>query len=258
MHIEFENVKKYRENFTLSIPNIHIEQGEVLGVIGNNGAGKSTMIQLLLDLVNPAEGVILRYRDGELEKSLKEWKKEVGFVFDDLSIYDDMHMSLLSSFLSGVYPTWDEDYFFSLLNHFEVDKKKKVKKFSRGMRMKAGIAVALAHRPQLLILDEPNSGLDTKSRKQVISLLKKENIDSGTTIIFSSHILSDMEQLATSVWLMDKGEVLIHGNVEELEKNHSVSEDGTVYATAEDGVRKATLEDLHDYYLGRDMNDEFN
>lgn len=123
--------------------------------------------------------------------------------------------------------------------------------------MKAGISAALAHHPELLIMDEPNSGLDTKSRKQVISLLKKVNNESNTTIIFSSHILSDMEELATSVWLMENGQVLIHGTVEELKNNHSVSENGSVHATSDTGVRKATLEDLHDYYLD-DLDDEIN
>lgn len=255
INLQFEEVIKQRDQFMLKIPRIMIEKGEILGVIGNNGAGKSTMIQLILGLIKPTSGSIYRYMDGELAPSLQDWKRDVGFVFDDLSVYEDLHLTSLSLFLSEVYPGWDNAYFFSLLDKFDLDAKKKVKKFSRGMRMKAGIAVALAHHPKLLLLDEPTSGLDTKSRKQMIALLKKEHENSGTTIIFSSHILSDMEQLATSVWLMDKGEILLHGDVEELQMNHAVSENGVIQKEPEfkEGMRRATLEELHDYYLGGDV-----
>ncbi|WP_100013108.1 ABC transporter ATP-binding protein [Lentibacillus sediminis] len=255
INLQFEEVTKQRDQFMLRIPGIAIEQGEILGVIGNNGAGKSTMIQLVLGLIQPTSGDIYRYIEGELAPSLQDWKREVGFVFDDLSVYEDLHLTRLSSFLGEIYPDWDDTFFFSLLEKFEVDAKKKIKKFSRGMRMKAGIAAALAHHPKLLLLDEPTSGLDTKSRKQMIALLKKEHENNGTTIIFSSHILSDMEQLASSVWLMDKGEILISGAVEELQANHAVAEDGTIHkeTASQEGVRTATLEELHDYYLGGDV-----
>ncbi|WP_066185692.1 MULTISPECIES: ABC transporter ATP-binding protein [Gracilibacillus] len=254
--LQLEQVTKQRDQFMLKIPGITVEKGEILGIIGNNGAGKSTMIQLVLGLIRPTSGAIYRYIEGNLASSLQEWKRDVGFVFDDLSVYDDLHLSKLSALLSEVYTGWDEAYFFSMLHTFEVDAKKKVKKLSRGMRMKAGIAVALAHHPKLLLLDEPTSGLDTKSRKQMIALLKKEHKNSGTTIIFSSHILSDMEQLATTVWLMDKGEILLHGAVEELQANHVVADDGTIHkdAVSKEGMKRATLEDLHDYYLGGDVD----
>lgn len=255
VNLQFEEVTKQRDQFILKIPGMTVEKGEILGVIGNNGAGKSTMIQLVLGLIQPTSGEIYRYMEGEPAPSLKDWKCDVGFVFDDLSVYEDLHLTRLSSFLGEVYPDWDNAYFFTLLEKFEVEAKKKIKKLSRGMRMKAGIAEALAHHPKLLLLDEPTSGLDTKSRKQMIALLKKEHENNGTTIIFSSHILSDMEQLATSVWLMDKGEILISGPVEELQANHAVYEDGTIHkeAASNGGMRPATLEELHDYYLGGDV-----
>lgn len=255
VNLKFEEVTKQRDEFMLKIPGMTVEKGEILGVIGNNGAGKSTMIQLVLGLIQPTSGEINRYIEGELAPSLQDWKRDVGFVFDDLSVYEDLHLTRLSAFLSEVYPDWDDAYFFSLLDKFEVSTKKKIKKFSRGMRMKAGITAALAHHPKLLLLDEPTSGLDTKSRKQMIALLQKEHENNGTTIIFSSHILSDMEQLATSVWLMDKGEILLHGAVEELQANHAVAEDGTIHKeiASNEGMRHATLEELHDYYLGGDV-----
>ncbi|QQK77406.1 ABC transporter ATP-binding protein [Salicibibacter cibarius] len=252
--LEFNEVTKKRDQFTLSLPGHAIEKGEILGVIGNNGAGKSTMIQLVLGLIRPTSGNIHRYTDKGAATSMQEWKQTVGFVFDDLSVYDDMHATKLASFLSEVYTGWDDTYFFSLLDQFEVDKKKKVKTFSRGMRMKTGIATALAHHPEMLLLDEPTSGLDTKSRKQMIALLNEENKKRGTTIIFSSHILADMEQLASSIWLMDKGEILAHGLVEKLRENHAVAADGTIHKgkPEEEGSKQAALEDLHDYYLGGD------
>jgi|SRR5699024_4509833 len=251
-HLRFDNVEKQRDRFTLRIPDIEINQGDVLGVIGNNGAGKSTMIQLVLGLILQTKGTIFRYAGEKVENTLHEWKKDVGFVFDDLSVYDDLNMKLLSKFLGEVYPTWEESYFFSLLEQFHIDPKKKVKNFSRGMRMKAGIASALAHRPKLLILDEPTSGLDTKSRKQMIRLLKETNEKEGTTVIFSSHILADMEQLATSVWFMDEGEILLHGSIDELRANHAVDGNGRIQVNSQEGVKQATLDDLHDYYLGGD------
>ncbi|WP_373893170.1 ABC transporter ATP-binding protein [Virgibacillus natechei] len=255
VNLQFVEVTKQRDDFILKIPEMTVEKGEILGVIGNNGAGKSTMIQLVLGLIQPTKGEINRYMDGDVAPSLKDWKRDVGFVFDDLSVYDDLHLTRLSTFLSEVYPDWDDSYFFSLLGKFDVDAKKKIKKFSRGMRMKAGIAAALAHHPKLLILDEPTSGLDTKSRKQMIALLQKEHENNGTTIIFSSHILSDMEQLATSVWLMDKGEILLYGDVEDLQASHAVDENATIHkeTASKEGMRQATLEDLHDYYLGGDI-----
>ncbi|QQK81219.1 ABC transporter ATP-binding protein [Salicibibacter cibi] len=256
MSLEFDEVTKKRDQFILSLPGQVIEKGEILGVIGNNGAGKSTMIQLVLGLIRPTSGNIYRHTDQGAAMSMQEWKQTVGFVFDDLSVYDDMHALKLSSFLSEVYSGWDDMYFFSLLDQFDVDKKKKVKTYSRGMRMKTGIAVALAHHPEVLVLDEPTSGLDTKSRKQMIALLNEENKKRGTTIIFSSHILDDMEQLATTIWLMEKGEILAHGPVDKMRENHAVAADGTIHKKKpeeEEGLKQATLEDLHDYYLGGGM-----
>lgn len=249
VHLHFNEVTKQRDKFTLNIPGLTVEKGNILGIIGNNGAGKSTMIQLVLGLIQPTGGEIYRYMDGRVAPSLTAWKRDVGFVFDDLSVYEDLDLTKVSLLLSGIYLDWDNSYFFSLLNKFEVDAEKKVKKFSRGMRMKAGIAAALAHHPKILILDEPTSGLDTKSRKQMISFLQKEHENKGTTIILSSHILSDIEQIATSVWFMDKGEILVHGSVGDLKSNHAIAKE----TASPRGKRHVTLEELHDYYLGGDV-----
>ncbi|WP_042417956.1 ABC transporter ATP-binding protein [Geomicrobium sp. JCM 19038] len=252
-HLEFVSVRKSRGDFTLTLPDVSIKQGEILGVIGNNGAGKSTMMQLVLGLITTSEGEIRRYHDGVHIDEVGVWKKEIGFVFDDLLMYDDMKLKRLGKFLNEQYNHWDQHRYLDMLALYNVDPNKKIKKLSRGMKMKAGFAMALAHRPKLILLDEPTAGLDTKSRRQMVRLLKEAQSE-GTTIIFSSHILSDMEELAETVWLMDEGVVLAHGRVEELKEGFSKDENGRIIPTEKGNDEVISLEDLHDYYLGGELD----
>ncbi|MFB4159072.1 ABC transporter ATP-binding protein [Geomicrobium sp. JSM 1781026] len=248
-HIQFNQVVKKRGDFELNIPSITIQQGDMLGVIGNNGAGKTTMMQMVLGLLTLDSGELRRFHDGEEFHDVGKWKQDVGFVYDDLLMYDDMKLSRLGKFLSEQYHSWDDDHYRSMLEAYKVDETKKIKSLSRGMKMKAGFAMAMAHRPRLLMLDEPTAGLDQKSRRQMLRLLKEAN-EHGVTVIFSSHILGDMEELAGSVWLMDEGEVKAHGEVDDLKSRLGKDEEGNVIAKEDGSEDLVSLEDLHDFYLG--------
>lgn len=211
--IEVKDVSKELGHFRLKNISFLVEQGTVMGFIGQNGAGKSTTIKCLLNMLKITEGEIKllgkKHSDVEI-------KQRIGVVFDELHVPESLSSIELCNFYEDVYSNWDRTYFFDLLDRLDVSRFTKVSKLSRGMKMKLGLSLALAHHPKLLILDEPTSGLDPIVRDEVLDLLLDYMENPDHSILISSHILSDLEKIADSLTFIKNGEVLFSDNKDSL------------------------------------------
>lgn len=190
-------------SFTLGPVDLTLPGGAILGLIGENGAGKSTLIKCLLGILRPTEGTVARWT-------------EVGYVPDECPFSDVLKVSQLAAFLPGLYPAWDKALFEDYLTKFDLPRDKKVKELSRGMKMKLTIAVALAHRPRLLVLDEATSGLDPVVRDEILDVFLDFVCDDDHAILISSHITSDLEKLCDYVAYLHKGRLTVQGPKDEL------------------------------------------
>ena len=220
--IEIKNlVKGYDDNFQLGELNLDIPSGEIIGLIGENGAGKTTLIKSILD--------ILRINKGEIKifgKDIKNnetlIKEDIGVVLDNTFFPEVLNAKDIDSVMKSIYKSWDSKLYYDYLKEFNIPVTSIIKKLSKGMRKKLEIATALAHHPKLLILDEPTSGLDPVVRNEVLDIFLKFIADDEHTILFSTHITSDLEHIADEIVFIDKGKVLINKTRDEILDNYGI------------------------------------
>ena len=220
--IEIKNlVKRYDDNFQLGELNLDIPSGEIIGLIGENGAGKTTLIKSILD--------ILRINKGEIKifgKNIKSnenlIKEDIGVVLDNTFFPEVLNAKDIDSVMKSIYKSWDSKLYYTYLKEFNIPVTSIIKKLSKGMRKKLEIATALAHHPKLLILDEPTSGLDPVVRNEVLDIFLKFIADDEHTILFSTHITSDLEHIADEIVFIDKGKVLINKTRDEILDNYGI------------------------------------
>ena len=229
--IEVNRIYKKMGDFQLRDVSFSVEQGTVMGFIGQNGAGKTTTIKCILNLLKITTGNISIFRKNHAEQELAI-KEYIGVVFDELHVPNSLTAIDLDTFYGNVYKYWDRAYFFNLLERLDVSKYTKVKDLSRGMKMKLSLALALSHHPKLLILDEPTSGLDPVIRDEVLDILLEFMEDESHSILFSSHITSDLEKIADTITFIHKGEIIF-----------SESKDVLLYGY---GLWKGTVEQAKD------------
>lgn len=209
------NLQKSYAGFTLNIPDLSLERGYILGLVGQNGAGKSTLIKILLNLIYPDSGGVevlgMRHRDNEIAI-----KRRIGYVSENPEFYDDVNVEWMIRLVSQFYPTWSNTDCASYLKRFDLNPKKKVKELSKGMKVKLALLLALSHRPDLLILDEPTSGIDPIVRRELLEEIATVIRDEQRTVVFSSHITQDVEQIADYVAIVDRGMLLEYADKESL------------------------------------------
>ena len=205
--IEVKHIYKELGDFQLRDLSFNVEQGTVMGFIGQNGAGKTTTIKCILNSLKITTGNISVFGKNHAEHEL-DIKENIGVVFDELHVPDSLTAIDLDKFYGNVYKRWDRSYFFNLLERLDVSKYTKVKDLSRGMKMKLSLALALSHHPKLLILDEPTSGLDPIIRDEVLDILLGFMEDESHSILFSSHITTDLEKIADTIMFIHKGEIV--------------------------------------------------
>ena len=218
--IEINNLVKQFDNFKLGPINLTIPKGTIVGYIGQNGAGKSTTIKLLLGLLNKDSGEI-KILD-EINPSSVGLKDKLGIVFDDLLVPEEMTLIDVEKFCSRVYSKWNKNSFYRFKEKFNLPEKKIIKNYSRGMKMKLSMAVALSHNAELLILDEATSGLDPIVREEILDLLLDFMQDENHTILISSHILSDLEKVADYIAFINDGKILFMETKDELKENYGI------------------------------------
>lgn len=208
--IEVNNLTKKYDGFTLDNVSFKVPKGSIMGFIGQNGAGKSTTINAILNIVKRDEGEIKLFGLDNL-KNETEVKENLAAVFDELPFNEDLNAKILSKVMSDIYKNWDEKVFFNYLDLFSLPSKKTFKKFSKGMKMKLQIAVALSHHAKLLIMDEATTGLDPVVRNEILDIFMEYLQDENNTIFMSTHITSDLEKIADMVTFIDKGKIILSG-----------------------------------------------
>ena len=226
--LEIRDLTRHFGDFTLDSLNLTLPGGCILGLIGENGAGKSTTIRLILGMLRPDGGTVtILGRDNRDNLALT--KQDIGVVLDEVGIPECMTPKQVGIVMADVFTRWDAKTYEGLLERFSLPENKKFREFSRGMKMKLGLAVALSHKAKLLILDEATSGLDPVVRDEVVSILSEFTRDEEHAILISSHIVSDLEKLCDYVAFLHKGKLLLCE-----EKDMLLSEYGILHCRPED------------------------
>ena len=226
--LEIRNLTRHFGDFTLDSLNLTLPGGCILGLIGENGAGKSTTIRLILGMLRPDGGTVtILGRDNRDNLALT--KQDIGVVLDEVGIPECMTPKQVGIVMADVFTRWDAKTYEGLLERFSLPENKKFREFSRGMKMKLGLAVALSHEAKLLILDEATSGLDPVVRDEVVSILSEFTRDESHSILISSHIVSDLEKLCDYVAFLHRGKLLLCE-----EKDMLLSEYGILHCRPED------------------------
>ncbi len=206
--LEITNLTKHFPSFTLDKLSLTLPSGCIMGLIGENGAGKSTTIRLILDILH-ADGGEIRVLGRDSRECAKLTKEEVGVVPDEIGFPDCMTARQIARMLRATFANWDDAEFARLMKKLALPEDKPFKDFSRGMKMKLGIAAAMSHGSKLLLLDEPTSGLDPVARDEVVELFYDFTRDETHSVLISSHIVSDLERLCDYVAFLHKGKLLL-------------------------------------------------
>lgn len=219
--LEVKSIEKKYKTFTLGPLDLTLPAGTILGLIGRNGSGKTTTLKAILNMINLDGGSInvfgLDHRENE-----QQIKQRIGFVPDECALPPTLNAGQVDKFLSPLFPQWDSAWYGELTERFSIPMKQKIKEFSKGMRMKLMIACALAHRPDLLILDEATSGLDPVVRNEILDLLREYLMDGERGIILSSHITSDLEKTADRIAFIDRGEIRLAMYMDDIQNDYGI------------------------------------
>ena len=205
--LEISSLRKEYKNFTLKDVSFQLPYGYIMGLIGPNGAGKTTIIKLIMNLIRKNDGSIKVFGKDNLEDEI-DIKSRIGFVYDLPPFYEHLTLSQNKSLVSQFYKEWDEDLFRNYSSDFELDLRSKFKILSRGMKMKFQLAMALSHNADLIILDEPTSGLDPVFRRELLNIFSGLIQNEKKSILFSTHITSDLERIADFVTFIKNGEIV--------------------------------------------------
>lgn len=216
--IEFTNITKNYENFKLGEINLSLPSGQIIGLIGENGAGKTTLIKTLLKIISIDSGNIKVFGKN-LDSAETSIKEDIGLVLDNSFLPELITVRDVNPIMQGIYKNWDSNLFNNYITTFNLPLKKQIKTLSKGMKKKLEIATALAHHPKLLILDEPTSGLDPVVRSEVLDIFMDFIQDEEHTILFSTHITSDLEHIADRIVFLNHGQIVLNKERDEILDN---------------------------------------
>ncbi|MCP3978918.1 MAG: ABC transporter ATP-binding protein [bacterium] len=223
--LEFDRIEKRYRDFRLQPTSFAVPRGYVMGLIGPNGAGKTTLIKLALNLIRRDGGVVRLFEKDNLQHE-RETRARIGFVPDEPRFHEDIALQRLKQATARFYPTWNDVRFHELAEKFELPLGRKFKKLSHGMKSKFALAMALAHEPELLILDEPTAGLDPAFRRELLGLLSGSLQDASVSILFSTHITSDLERVADYITYVQEGRVVFSKSKDDVLDTYVVVKGG--------------------------------
>lgn len=226
--LEIKNLTKAYPGFKLDNLNLTLPSGCIMGLIGENGAGKSTTIKLILDMIHKDSGTItiLGKDNGD---SMELTKEDIGVVMDEVGVPECMSAKQVGKVMKHTFKNWDEEEYRLLLQKLSLPNDKPFKDFSRGMKMKLGIAIAMSHGAKILILDEATSGLDPVVRDEVVEMFGEFTRNENHSILISSHIVSDLEKICDYIAFLHKGKLLLCE-----EKDQLLAEYGLIHCTADE------------------------
>ena len=211
--------RQFGTNKALDDVSLTVPRGGVFGLIGGNGAGKTTLIKHLLGMLQAKSGTVRVFGLDPVENPVGTLGR-IGYLSEDRDLPDWMSVRELMRYTQAFFPTWDEVYAEELREMFDLDAKAKIKSLSRGQRARAGLLAALAHRPELLVLDEPSSGLDPVVRRDILGAIIRTIADEGRTVLFSSHLLDEVERVADQVAIIHKGRMVLASSMDSIKDTH--------------------------------------
>lgn len=216
-----ELTKQYGMQFAVSDLNIHVKKGEVYGLLGRNGAGKTTTMRMAMGLMHPTKGEVMLFGE-KMTVPTKQIFNRIGALIETPAFYENLTARDNLRIIADLRGTQSKDSIDKalILVNLENEKSKKVKQFSLGMKQRLGIAMALMHEPEFIILDEPTNGLDPVGIQQIRALIKKLSVEKGTTVLISSHILSEIEQMADTIGIIDHGRLIEELSMNEVKRRN--------------------------------------
>jgi len=223
--IDLKNVSKRFKGFSINNMDLQVKKGFITGFIGANGAGKTTTIKMMMNLLKPDAGEVklfgLDYKTHE-----KEIKERIGFVYDGNVFFEGMNLKDIKRIVGPAYKRWDDRLFHKYVDQFELPLNKAIKKFSKGMQMKASLALALSHHAELIMMDEPTAGLDPIFRREFLNLVQELMLDGNRTIFFSTHITTDLDRIADYIAFIQGGKLVFNQSIHEVAENYALVKGG--------------------------------
>lgn len=232
-----ELTKKY-DKFQLNSISFNVKKGRIVGFIGNNGAGKTTTIRCILGLA-PYQSGEIKVNDISIKNNEEKYKSLIGVVFDSGNFYESFTLEQMKSIVCAAYKNWDDEVYNKYMEKYLLRGDSKIKTLSKGMRMKYALALAMSHNAEVLVLDEPSSGLDPKSRDQLCEELLEQK-EKGKTIFFSTHITSDLDKIGDDIILIENGSILFNG-----QKAKFLEESGLKSANVESAMLKIIKDSIN-------------
>jgi ABC-2 type transport system ATP-binding protein len=243
--LEIRGLTKRYPGFVMENLNLELEEGFVLGLLGPNGAGKTTLLKAIADLVRIDGGSVLLFgRDSR--DDLRAAKQRMAFVHEEHYLYDDRSPRQLERILAPFYDNWDSHRYAELLERFSLDSSTVCKNYSKGMKTKLRLAIAFSHNAELILMDEPASGLDPLVRREILALIGEELARENRTVIFSSHITEDLDRICDFVAIMDAGSLLLHESKETLRESWTMVKGGADLVNS-DGAELLTGIQISEY-----------
>ena len=217
--IQAQDVSKSYESIPV-IKNINLElkQGSIFGLIGANGAGKTTLIKTLCGIYAPDTGHV-RLHDKDVYKD-SDIRQNIAYVPDNITFYNNFTVKDMKDFYKNIYRNWDEDRYMTLREVFTFDEKKRIKHLSKGMKTQLLLLIALSCKPEVILMDEPTSGLDPFIRKEVLNLIVQDVSYRSTSVLISTHNVSELEQICDTVGFINKGEMKLQQDMDNLKTSY--------------------------------------
>lgn len=247
--LTLKDVSKHYPSFDLSNVSFELKRGEIMGFIGRNGAGKTTTLKAIIGLIDLDGGEIL-FDGKSLKENEKEVKEKMGILFGGIDFYLSAKVKTLTQVSSRFFPSWDNETYKKLIKYFQIDEEKKIKELSNGMKVKYNLAVALSHNASILLLDEPTSGLDPVSRDELLDSLREIAKKKNTAILFSTHVISDLEKCADTITYIHNGKIVSSKSVSDFKKDYLQAKGSLDSLTEEKKNAILYLREYSDRYEG--------
>lgn len=219
--LKVEDLCKTYKDFSLDNISFSLEKGYVMGFIGTNGAGKSSTIKLIMNMIKKDSGTIEVFGKDNLKHEV-ELKNRIGFVYDENIYFEDFTIGAMKNLICPFYSKWDDKQFYKYIKEFDLDPKKKIKKLSKGMKTKFSLAVALSHNAELIIMDEPTAGLDPVFRRELLEILHYIMEDENKGMFFSTHITGDLDKIADYITFINDGKIVFSESKEKIDEMYFI------------------------------------
>ncbi len=220
--LEIKGLCKHYGSFSLRSIDLTLPGGCIMGLVGENGAGKTTTIKAIIGAIQKDEGEVKVLGKEVTRENLSDIKEEIGVVFDEIGLPEYFKVYEVDRFMTNVFKCWDSERFSSLIRRLKIPQDKRFKTFSRGMKMKLGLAIALSHGAKLLVLDEATAGLDPVVRDDVLDILNDFTRDEHHSVLISSHIVSDLEKICDYIAFLHNGRMILCKEKDRLKEEYAL------------------------------------